>query len=69
MPHRCTAGRDEWLHERPQIGDETILPAREVVDLPAGTGVLIFKNCHLAFVARDNSLAQFFIECGQQVVD
>ena len=57
MPHRSAASSDEWLHERSQIRNKSILPAGQVVNLAAGARVLVFENCHFTLIAGNQSFA------------
>src|SRR3954471_2186197 len=67
VTERGTTGSNEWLNNRPQVGHETILADRQVINLSAGARVLVFENGDLACIARYNALAKLLIDGGQYI--
>src|SRR5215216_4458509 len=67
VAERSAAGSNERLNEWAQIGHETILADRQVVNLSTSAGVLVFENGHLARITRDDTLAELFIDGGQNI--
>src|SRR5687767_2587797 len=39
---------EQWAHQRPQVGNKTIVTGQKFVELPAGGRILIFKAVRLA---------------------